>query len=100
MKANQLSLNYSKSIYSVTASKQKKLNKFSINVGHVIPYSYSTKYLGVVFDQDLKCQNQINSILQKLANAARILLKVKHFLDKSFLAKFYYTFVYPDLNTE
>ena len=60
MKTNHLSLNYSKSTYFVTAKQKKKnLNKFSINVGqHVIPYSYSTKYLGVVFDQDLKWQNQ------------------------------------------
>ena len=55
MKTNHLSLNYSRSTYFVTASKQKrkKLNKFSINVGHhVIPYLYLTKYWGIVFDQD------------------------------------------------
>ena len=100
MKTNRLSLNYSKSTYFVTASKQKKknLNKFSINVGqHVIPYSYSTKYLGVVFDQDLKWQNQINSILWKLANTTRILSKVKHFVNKSILVKLYCSFVYSHL---
>ena len=100
MKTNRLSLNYSKYTYFVTASKQKKknLNKFSINVGqHVIPYSYSTKYLGVVFDQDLKWQNQINFILWKLANATRILSKVKYFVNKSILVKLYYSFVYPHL---
>ena len=34
---------------------------------------------------------------QKLANAARILSKGKHFADKSFLVKLYHSFVYPHL---
>ena len=38
-----------------------------------------------------------NSILWKLANAARILWKVKHFVNKSILVKLYYSFVYPHL---
>ena len=85
-------------ILYTSKQKKKNLNKFSINVGqHVIPYSYSTKYLGIVFDQDLKWQNQINSILWKLANATRILSKVKHFVNKSILVKLYYSFVYPHL---
>ena len=64
---------------------------------HVIPSSSHTKYLGVVIDQDLKWRGQINNILQKLGNAARILYRVKHFVNKPFLVKLYYSFVYPHL---
>ena len=50
-----------------------------------------------MFDQDLKWQNQINFILWKLAKTAKILSKVKHFIDKSFFVKLYYSFVNPNL---
>ena len=100
MKINRLSLNYRKSSFFISTSKYKrnKIQNFCINVGQqLIPYSGSAKYLGVVIDHDLSWKNQIENVLIKLANASRILSQVKHFVNKSFLIKLYYSFVYPHI---
>ena len=102
MKLNRLSLNYSKSTYFIIKpahnSKNTTLNNFNVSIGlHKINSTNYTKYLGILIDQNLKWNNHINLILQKLANAARILCTIRHYVNKSTLRSLYFSFVYPHL---
>ena len=57
----------------------------------------SAKYLGVMIDKQLTWSNHVNSIINKLAKASRILSTVRHYVSKVTLLKLYYSFVYPYL---
>ena len=48
-------------------------------------------------DQELSWKDHINHIATKLANAARILPKLRHYVSKKTLVKLYYSFAYPYL---
>ena len=90
MRANRLSLNYNKSSYFVNHRRRKHgaLTNFAINIGeHSIPYSNSAKYLGVIVDQELAWKYHINHTTTKLANAARILSKLRHYVSKKNFSK-------------
>ena len=81
MRANRLSLNYNKSSCFVNhpGPKNGALTDFAINIGeHSIPYSISAKYLGVIVNQKQSWKDHINHVTTKLANAARILSKLRH----------------------
>ena len=53
--------------------------------------------MGILIDHDLKWHNHVSSIAQKLANAARILCTIRHYVNKSTLRSLYFSFVYPHL---
>ena len=57
----------------------------------------SIKYLGVIIDNRLSFNLQINSINKKLSRSNGILYRLKSFLPKSLLLKLYYSFFYPYL---
>ena len=85
MSADRLPLNYNKSSYFVghPGRKSGALPNFVINIGeHSIPYSNSAKYLGVIVDQELSWKDHINQSTIKLANAIRILSKLRHYVSK------------------
>ena len=101
MKLNRLSLNYSKSTYFIVKpfsynSKNIALDDFNVSIGqHKINSTIYTKYLGILIDHDLKWHNHVSSIALKLANAARILCTIRHYVNKSTLRSLYFSFVYP-----
>ena len=98
-RANRLSLNCNKSSYFVGHSGRKNgaLTNFALSTGeHSIP-SISAKYLGITVDQQLSWKDHINHITTKLANAARISSKLRHYASKKNLVKLYYSFAYPYL---
>ena len=57
----------------------------------------NAKYLGVHIDRALKWNLQIENVIKKLASAARILRKIRHYVDRQTLINLYYTFAYPHL---
>ena len=100
MRYNRLSLNFLKSSFfiSTTKHKQNSTINFCVNVGdHTIPCLESAKYLGVMIDKQLTWSNHVNSVINKLAKASRILSKVRHCVSKVTLVKLYSSFVYPYL---
>ena len=100
MRYNRLSLNFLKSSFFISTTKHKPNStiNFCVNVGdHTIPCLESAKYLGVMIDKQLTWSNHVNSIINKLAKASRILSKVRHYVSKVTLLKLYYSFVYPYL---
>ena len=85
MKNNRLSVNYSKTTYFVAHPKRKMppLAQFELNLEeYALLENNNTKYLGVIFDQGLKWHVHIENVIKKLAGAARILCKIRHYVDK------------------
>ena len=77
---NRLSLSFLKfSFISTTKHKTNSTINFCVIVGgHAIPCVESAKYLGVIIDEQLTWSNHVNSIINKLAKASRILSKHRH----------------------
>ena len=76
--------------------KNGALTDSAINIGeHSIPYSISAKYLGVIVDQELLWKDHVNHITTKLAFAARILSKLRHYVSKRTFVELCYSFAYP-----
>ena len=99
MRYNRLSSHLLKSYFiSTIKDKTNPSINFCINVGgHAIPCLESAQYLGVIIDMQLTWSNHVNFMINKLAKAARILSKVRHFVSKVILVKLYHSFVEPTL---
>ena len=97
---NRLSINYSKTTYFISQprSKRKLLNQIKLKMGELtIQEQNNAKYLGVHIDRALKWNLHIENVIKKLASAARISCKIRHYVDRQTLINFYCTFAYPHL---
>ena len=96
------------------------LNKIKINTekSHFIVFSYrknliippirfgdgfinqcsSTKFLGIIIDQNLNFKPHIDYLCKKISKTTGILHKVKYFLPASILKSIYKSLIYPYLN--
>ena len=81
---NRLSINYSKTTYFITQprNKRKLLNEINLKMGEqTIQKQNNAKYLEIHIDRALKWNLQIENVIKKLASAARILCKIRHYVD-------------------
>ena len=89
-KANKLSLNKDKTVFTLFhSSKQSenlplKLPKLLIN-DHEIKRTISTRFLGVMLDENVNWKSHINTIITKLSKILGIMYKAKHFLGQKSL---------------
>ena len=91
---NRLSINHFKATYFITQpkSKRKLLNQIKLKMGELtIQEQNNAKYLEVPIDRALKWNLQIENVIKILASAARILRKIKHYVDRQTLINLYYT---------
>ena len=58
---------------------------------------FSTKFLGIIMDDQLKWLEHIKYIFKKVSKSVSILCKVQKYLNQQTLHNLYYTFVYPYL---
>ena len=58
---------------------------------------FSTKFLGIIIDDQFKWLKHIQYIKNKVSKSVGILCKVQHYLDQQTLNNLYFTFVYPYL---
>ena len=97
MKSNHLSLNYKESNYFISAPKQKRvaLQNFHLHFGgHKLSNTDCVKYLGIFIENRITWKEQVCHVVKKLANAARILSKMRHYVNKKTLVRLYYSFAY------
>ena len=83
LKANKLSLNFSKTELIIFHSSSKKIDhslKFKLD-GKRLTATSSVKYLGVLLDDHLIWSKQINYVTTKLNQAIGILSKVKWYIS-------------------
>ena len=102
-KANKLSLNKSKTKFSIfhPPSKKKiipiKLPVLEIDETHIARDTV-TKFLGVLIDENLNWKAQISNISAKVSKSIGILYKVTHILNKPLLKQLYSAFVHSYLS--
>ena len=100
LNSNKLSLNYSKTTYLLIEPKTKANNStfhnFNVNSkGIKIQKSLSTKYLGVILDENLDWKLHITYLHTKLSEAVGILAKLRHYLNrKNLVVIFTFSFIH------
>ena len=62
-----------------------------------LPNKSAVKYLGVIIDHRLTCEEHARHVVQKLSTARGILSKLRHHAPQSVLLNVYYSIVYPYL---
>lgn len=95
--ANHLSLNISKTCFSVF-SKRIQENKIKLNLnGIVIPCVKSAKYLGVHLDSDLSMNNHCMFVKNKLNKITSACFYISNFINRSHIRDIYFAYVFPHI---
>ena len=98
LQANGLVINLEKTHFMVFHRARIKTNSSKISIrDSEISRVFSTKFLGIIIDDQLKWLEHIQYIKNKVSKSVGILCKVQKYLDQQTLHNLYYTFVYPYL---
>ena len=97
--ANKLTINLDKSHYMIFhRSRIKACDKRNVIIQvRIISHVISTKFLGVIIDDNLKWNLHIMYMKNKIAKSNGILCKIRNFLDRKSLTHLYNSFVFPYL---
>ena len=96
--ANRLTLNVSKTHYMIFhRSRIKTVDHDLILNGNVVKHVTSTKFLGIIVDDQLKWKQHIDYIKNKISKSIGIIYKARNYVNRHTLRNLYYTFVYPYL---
>jgi hypothetical protein len=98
--ANKLSLNINKTCYMIFTSSKVHNSDYILNLyinGHKIDKVSSCKYLGMIFDENLKFDMHIDHIYRKLLRFTGIFYKLRNILPGKALRQLYYAFVHPHI---
>ncbi len=96
---NCLKLNFSKTKYMVMKIKNPNNDQYSINMnGSTIDKVTSYKYLGIILDDRLKCQDHITHMLNKLKAISAVIYKAKFYMPIYILKNIYFALAYSILN--
>ena len=95
--ANKLSVHYKdKTKYMIILPRRTKLDlgDFKLTMGeHTIDRTTTFKYLGVIMDDKLSWQPQIERICKKLSKVCGVISKVRYFLNRESLMLIYHSLV-------
>ena len=97
---NKLSLNVKKTHFIIFKSNRKKLKKkvsIKINAQPIEQLKY-TKFLGLLFDEELSWKYHIDEVTNKISKMSGVLAKARHYLSLKTLQTLYNTMVYPYLS--
>ena len=102
LSANKLSLNIQKTHF-IIFSHNKRKTELDIPIfvnNDVITRVYSTKFLGVIIDSQLKWSEHIQYryVKCKISKGIGIISKARKVFQKSTLVTLYYSFIYPYLS--
>ena len=97
---NLLTLNFSKTKYMIFHSPRKKVAIHSDPMlrNNVIEKVNKFKYLGILLDETLSWNSHIQSLERKLSSYSGVLWRVRSFIPRHALIKFYYAFIHSQLN--
>ncbi len=99
-KANKLSLNINKTNYMLfgKSSIQNESARVSLCIGKdVIKQVKSTKFLGLIIDDQLKWSDHISHVKSKLTSSLFAIRKAKHVLSQKHIKTLYYSMFHPYL---
>ena len=96
--ANKLKLNFDKTHYVYFKRRKTNTNLPNLYIGNKeIIRSHTTKFLGIIIDENLGWKEHINSICIKLSRLCGIIYHTRHMLTPDALKSVYYSLVYPHL---
>lgn len=100
--ANKLSINISKTKFSIFHSSQKKksvidLQPLKFNDVEIVR-SNVNKFLGILLDENISWNPQIKNVERKVSKSIGILYTARSVLDKNLLKTLYYSFVHTHLS--
>lgn len=97
--ANKLSLNTDKTHFVIFHSPQRKLHKNVVLkiMNKIITQKYDVKYLGVMFDSNLKWTKHIHEVSKKVSRGIGILCRLRHHIPRNISIQLYYSLIYPFL---
>ena len=96
--ANKLSLNLEKTCYSLFGPKQKDVKQYNLYInGKIIQNVECCKYLGIFIDSNLKWQEHIDYVYNKLIKFVSIFYKLRTKLSQEVLRMIYFAFVHTHL---
>jgi len=94
---NHLTLNITKTCYSVFS---KKINENSINLslnGAPIPCVKSAKYLGVHLDHNLNLQDHCMYVKNKLTKITSACYFISKYINRSHVREIYFAYIFPHI---
>ncbi len=95
LKTNKLSLNIPKTRYMVFSKIRKKVNLDMKIEGNTINQVHSTKFLGIIIDDDLSWKSHVRQVSTKVAKGMGIIIKAKPYINKTTLMDLYHAFFFP-----
>lgn len=94
---NELSLNLTKTCFSLFSTKIKP-SEVVLSSGVVnIPNVQFAKYLGVILDEKLNFKEHCTYIKNKLTKLTSVLYYISNFLDMSHCRNIYFAYIYPHI---
>lgn len=97
---NKLSINPSKTTLMVFhSSRTYHIDSIVVSLNNnVLRRSASTKFLGVVLDENLKFQCHIQSLIQKISFGIHIIIKTRSSFQQTILMSLYYAYIHSHLS--
>ena len=98
LRANKLTINVSKTYYMLFHRGRRKININDpcLNNTLINKVKY-IKFLGVIIDENLKWNNHITYIKNKIAKGFGIILRARKFFSRKTLLNLYQSFIFPYL---
>ena len=79
LKSNKLTPNYTKTKFMVILHEKNAKSNFEVTINKVpISNCYSYKYLGIIFDDDLKWKTHFERVSKKMSQAAGFIAKLRN----------------------
>jgi len=99
LRANTLSLNYSKTNFMLLNSQKHNPASFKFIINHHrISPEDKLKYLGVLLDNKLSWEPHVQKVKTQLSRACGVITKLKHYTTQSILRVVYTSLIHPYLN--
>ena len=97
--SNKLSLNFDKTHCMLYSNKSKpQQHDFVLDIdGKKLFPETSTKYLGIILDENLNWAEHLQYVTKKLSIAGGIMYRLQHYLTPKLLKQVYYSIAYPHL---
>ena len=95
--SNRLTLNTSKSSFTIFKSCRKKINNLPNSIdflNYKIERKSSVKFLGVILDEHLTWNQHINELCNKLRSLFHIFYSIRSYISKENIKTLYYTLIY------
>ena len=100
LKSNKLSLNENKTELIIFKPPTENLTSDEVSIklnNHTLTPCKVVKYLGIVIDENLNWNAQIETLTTKLSQANGILSKLRHYIPLSLRISVYYSIFYPHI---